>query len=111
MRTKIMMLQVVFFFLFVISAGSLYAADCKSGTIVKVGVNPTTSTGASPYMVQIDCANDATWPGVLQLYLSDDLGDAGLATLLTAYSLQKTVWIRTLGVTTGSIATIIYVND
>lgn len=111
MRKKIMMLPVVLFFLLVISVNNMYAADCSSATIKRVGNNPTTASGASPYMVQLDCSNDATWSGTLTLYLSADLGDSGLATLLTAYSLGKTVWVRTLGVAPGSIVTIIYIND
>jgi hypothetical protein len=113
MRKKIMMLPVVLFFFFVFSVNNIYAADCASATIKRVGNNPATggAFGASPYMVQLDCSNDATWPGAPTLYLSADLGEAGLATLLTAYSLGKTVWVRTLGVTPGSIVTIIYMND
>lgn len=98
--------------MFVCSASSVYAADCGDATIVKVGTNPVSgSSGASPYMVQLDCANDTVWSGVLTLYLSQDLGDSGLATLLSAYSMGKSVWVRTLGTDPGSIITIIYVND
>ena len=112
MRKKFMMLPVVLFFLFFISVSNIYAADCASATIKKVGNNPVSgASGASPYMVQLDCSNDATWRGTLTLYLSADLGESGLATLLTAYSLGKTVWVRTLGVTAGSIVTIIYMNN
>ena len=111
MLKKIVMLPVIFFFLVVVSASNLYAADCSSATIKRVGNNPSSSAAASPYMTQLDCADDATWPGTLTLYLSNDLGDSGLATLLTAYSLGKTVWVRTLGTTPGSIISIIYIND
>jgi hypothetical protein len=98
--------------MFVVSVNNLYAADCASATIKRLGTNPVTgSTGASPYMVQLDCSADTIWPGTLTLYLSEDLGDSGLATLLTAYSLGKTVWVRTLGVTAGSIISVIYIND
>ncbi len=94
-------------------AASASAVDCASAKIMRVGVNPVTGTGgASNYMVQLDCADTpAAWHGVLTLYLSADLGDSGLATLLTAYSLGKTVWVRTAGIASGSIVNIIYVND
>jgi hypothetical protein len=112
MRKKIMMLPVVLFFLFFISLSNIYAADCASATIKKVGNNPVSAkSGASPYVVSLDCSTDATWPGSRIFYLSADLGESGLATLLTASSLGKTVWVRTLGVTAGSIVTIIYMND
>ena len=88
------------------------AADCASAAIKRIGVNPVTgSAGASPYMVQLDCASDSIWSGTLTLYLSTDLGESGLATLLTAYSLGKTVWARSLGTTPGSIVTVLYIND
>lgn len=112
MYKKILMVPAVLFFLFVISANTLYAADCSSAEIKRVGDNPATgAAGASSYMVQLDCASDAIWRGTLTLYLSEELGDSGLATLLTAYSLGKTVWVRTLGVDPGSIVTVIYLND
>ena len=108
-----MMLPVVLFFLIVTIANNIYAADCSIATIKRVGTNPTSSyaSGATPYTVQLDCSNDSVWAGSLTLFLSSELGESGLATLLTAYSLGKTVWVRTLGVTGGSIVTIIYMND
>jgi len=112
MLKKFMILPVVLFALYVFSANNLYAADCGFATIKKIGNNPLlTNTGASPYMARLDCNDDSIWPGEIAFYLSQDLGDAGLATLLTAYSLGKTVWVRTLGVTTGSIITVVYLND
>jgi hypothetical protein len=113
MRKKIMMLPVALFFLIVISANNIYAADCAFATIKRVGSNPTSSiaAGASPYVVTLDCSDDTKWSGNVAFYLSADLGDSGLATLLTAYSLGKTIWVRTLGITPGSIVTIVYMND
>ena len=96
--------------IFVVCTSNIYAADCSSATITRLGNNPASSV-ASPFMVQLDCADDAIWPGTLTLYLSNDLGEAGLATLLTAYSLGKTVWARTQGTVPGSIVSIIYIND
>jgi len=108
----ILFFAIIVSFLLVVGASNVFAADCASAVIKRVGSNPSIgATGSSPYMVQLDCSTDSVWPGTLTLYLSSDLGDGGLATLLTAYSLGKTVWVRTLGITSGSIVTIIYVND
>jgi len=88
------------------------AVDCASAAIKKIGVNPTwPGTGASKYFVQLDCVDDTKWAGTISFYLSEDLGDAGLATMLTAYSLGKNLWIRTAGVATGSLVTVLYMND
>ena len=93
------------------TAISVNAADCEQATIKMVGVNPAnTTTGASDYFVRMDCANDATWPGIISFYLSSDLGDSGLATLLTATSLNLPVWVRTSGIAPGSLVTVIYMN-
>ncbi|WP_319549703.1 hypothetical protein [Desulfogranum marinum] len=88
-----------------------YAVDCARATIKKVGTNPTLNTGASPYMVQLSCSKESAWEGISTFYLSTDLGDSGLATLLTAYSMNKTLWVRALGSKSGSIITVIYMND
>ena len=59
----------------------------------------------------VNISNDSAWSDTMLFYLSEDLGDSGLATLLAAYSMGKTIWVRTLGATPGSIISIIYVND
>ena len=81
--------------------------------IKKIGVSPGAGgAGSAGYMVQLDdTGSPQAWSGTVQFYLSDDLGDSGLATLLTAYSLGKTVWARTAGTTPGSLITILYMND
>jgi hypothetical protein len=38
------------------------------------------------------------------------MGDQGLATLLTAFSLGKPIWVRVAGVTSGSVLEIAYMN-
>lgn len=112
MLKKIMILPVLLCSLFLFSANNLFAADCGYATIKKIGINPLLGiTGASPYMVRLDCSDDSVWSGDVAFYLSEDLGEPGLATLLTAYSLGKTLWVRTLGVASGSIVTVIYTND
>jgi hypothetical protein len=43
--------------------------------------------------------------------LSSELGNQGLAVLLTAYSLGETVWVRIAGdASSGSLITIIFMN-
>jgi len=109
-RKLICTIVVAFLSLCVISP--VIAADCASATIKKIGVNPTwTGSGASNYFVRLDCSDDTKWAGVVSFYLSEDLGDSGLATMLTAYSLEKTLWIRTAGIATGSLVTVLYMND
>jgi|GEM_PF-2867045 hypothetical protein len=98
---------------FVALAGQALAADGTRCVIKRVGVSPGAGgTASSGYMVQLDdTGSPEAWPGTVQFYLSKDAGDSALATLLTAYSLGKTVWVRTLGTAPGSLISIIYMND
>ena len=59
--------------------------DIPICSIVKIGADPRFE--GPP--VQLDCPSDTTWSGNRQFYLSSDLGNQGLAVLLTAYSLAK----------------------
>ncbi len=92
------------------------AADIGSATITKVGFYPNVSAGSSGGIAFLDESNDAHWGGSRMFYLSDALGNQGLATLLTAYSMGKTVFVRIGGSSgadpvAGSLVNIIYVND
>ena len=88
-----------------IANAAVDAADCQ---IMRVGSDPRFQ-GA---MVQLDDLTDTRWTGIRQFYLSSTLGNQGLATLLTAYSLGKTVWVRIAGDgAPGSLIEIIFVND
>ena len=82
--------------------------DSGQNTIIKVGADPRFE-GA---MVQLDDLTDNKWTGVRQFYLSSALGNQGLATLLTAYSMGKTIWVRIVGDgSPGSLVEIIFVNE
>lgn len=85
------------------------ALDVSIARIVKVGYNAAME-GAT---VQLeDMRANPAWTGVRQFYLSAGLGNRGLATLLTAYSLQKTVWVRIEDPgDPGSLISVIYIND
>lgn len=81
--------------------------DVPICSIVKIGVDPRFE--GSP--VQLDDQSDVRWTGARQFYLSSDLGNQGLAVLLTAYSLGETVWVRIAGdASSGSLIKIIFVN-
>ncbi|RJX18236.1 MAG: hypothetical protein C4575_11055 [Desulforudis sp.] len=112
MKKRVILLVSLFAFLLAFAGQSL-AADGSKCLIKKIGVSPGAGgTGSSGYMVQLDdTAVPEAWVGTVQFYLSTDLGDSGLATLLTAYSLGKTVWVRTLGTAPGSLISIIYMNN
>jgi len=63
-------------------------------------------------MVQLeDVGGSPAWAGVRQSYLSAILGNGGLATMLTAFSLGENVFVRIAGTgQEGSLITIIFVN-
>ena len=62
-------------------------------------------------ILQLDDQSDTVWVGARTFYLHPDLGKAGYATLLTAYSLGKTVKVKIEGTATaGSLITHIYLN-
>jgi len=85
--------------------------DVSSAQIVRSGYYP--GAAGCGYMVKlVDQAGSPAWSGGRQFYLSSNLGNTGVATLLTAYSLGKTVWVRIAGAAeAGSLITIIYIND
>ena len=84
------------------------ALDVRICTIVKIGADPRFE--GPP--VQLVDTSGANWTGPRQFYLSSTLGNQGLAVLLTAYSLDKTVWVRIAGDgSSGSLLEIIFVNE
>jgi hypothetical protein len=89
-------------------ANMAQALDVASARIARIGIDPRFE-GA---MVQlIDQADQPAWSGTRQFYLSSDMGDGGLATILTAFSLGENVWVRIAGdAAAGSLITIVFVN-
>lgn len=78
---------------------------------MKIGFNPsfdnaTTSGG----VIQLDCNDDTKWSGTVQFYMTANLGDQGLATILTAFAMSKPIWARTSGPASGDLLQIVYVN-
>jgi hypothetical protein len=82
--------------------------DVTDCTIVKIGADPRFE-GAP---IQLIDNSGTHWTSNRQFYLSSTLGNQGLAVLLTAYSMGKTVWVRIAGDgSSGSLIKIIFVND
>jgi hypothetical protein len=87
------------------------ALDCAVVSINRIGVDPRFE--GPP--IQLKDVNGVCWgsPGaVRQFYLSSSLGNQGLATILSAYSMDKTLWVRVAGDgSAGSLITVLFIND
>lgn len=82
--------------------------DVAKARVARTGVHPTLGT-----MVQlIDLTASPKWTGMRQFWLNPNLGNQGVATLLTAFSTGKSVWVRIAGTgTAGSLINILYINE
>jgi len=86
--------------------------DVAKAQIDRIGLyNPNATRGA--YVQLTDLSDSPAWTGSRQFFLSQTpLGKEGLATLLTAYSMGKTIWVRIAGDASAlSLITVIYIND
>jgi hypothetical protein len=113
MKLKKMSISIVFIMAALslcVLPGKANAYDCKKCTITRLGMNPGAFGTTDGFFVQLDDA-DNEWTGPMVFYLSDTLGKAGWATVLTGYSLGKTMWVRMVDTTPGSLITIVYIND
>lgn len=113
-RKNISLLAVVMIFGLAGFAGTAEASvDVRFAKVERIGPDPRLVTELnSGYMVQLtDTSANPAWPGVRQFYLAADLGNTGVATLLTAFSLGETVWVRIDGnAEVGQRIRIIFVN-
>jgi hypothetical protein len=81
--------------------------DVPACSILMVGVDPQFE---GPTVI-LDDLNDAAWQGARQFYLTSELGNQGLAVLLTAFSLNNTIYVRIAGdASAGSLIIGIVVN-
>ena len=85
--------------------------DCAQCTATRLGMYPGQFGTTDGFMVQVDDAASTHWTGSRTFYLNDALGKAGWATVLSAYSLGKTLWLRIADTTAGSLITIVHIND
>lgn len=93
----------------VMGINSVYAATCTNGAITRVVVlNEAPSGESSQYKIQLNCdeyANERNY------YLSSTIGDSGYATVLTAISLTKTLYMEMTGTASGSLVTLLRMNN
>jgi hypothetical protein len=84
--------------------------DIASARIVMIGTY--LSGGAAGIVVTItDEGAQPLFQGNRQYYLHPDLGKEGYATLLTAFSMDKNVYVRVESLDPLSLITIIYCNQ
>ena len=100
--------------LIVFSSSTLFSTaahadiDVFTAKIVRLGIDPRFE---GPMVQLEDVGSSPQWSGVRQYYLSSTLGNGGLATMLTAFSLGESVFVRIVGDgSEGSLVTIIFVN-
>lgn len=108
MIKKMMLVAIVG--LAMVLSGNAFAVDLDGATIERIGVNPGVSTATTSS--NIIFVKHSSFSGTLQCVLTTDLGDAGLATALTALSLGNPVWLRvgSTDITAVTTATIMYLN-
>ena len=93
------------------------AQICQSANITKVGVLPANqSATASKYTIRIDCVDDGAtdalpWPGERMFMLTQELGDSGYATALTALSLNQPVYVKVESTKWWSLLSVLYVDS
>ena len=92
--------------------------DCSSAEIMMIGSAPGYG-GAGSDGIKVSLKNKSghtvgtDWNNNTErmFFLTDDLGDRGLAILLTAMSLDKPVWVRIAGnAEVNSLISVIFLN-
>ena len=96
----------------ILFTGNAFAADLDGAIIKRIGVNPDVAGATTSQNIIFVTHASVTGGNALQCVLSSELGDAGLATALTAMSLGQPVWLRVGSVDSTKVttATILYLN-
>lgn len=102
--------------IFVLPTVASAVVNCAKVSVVRIGFYPGVTVqnpNASGAIVQLKDLVGTCWSGgTRQFYLSSDLGNPGLATLLAGYSMDKTFWAQVGGTAqTGSLVLVLYIND
>jgi hypothetical protein len=84
--------------------------DCKKCTITKLAVRPGVAETTYGFMVKVEDAA-GEWNNSRTFYLSEELGKAGWATILLAYSMGKTLRLRLADTVPGSFITQVQISN
>jgi len=84
------------------TVSSAVLVQCKTATIEQAGIVPSRANAdnnVSKYVIKATCVGEANtnpvkWNGSINFTLSEDIGDAGYATALTALSTGGTLWLN-----------------
>jgi hypothetical protein len=85
--------------------------DCVQCTIIKLGMKPGTHGTTDGFNIRVEDAAGEWGDRPRTFYLDDTLGKAGWATVLTAYSMGKTLYLRLVDTIPGSLITVVLIND
>ena len=108
-RTSIFLSAIVCALLIFSVSNSFADVEVKVARIDLVG-SATLPSGRPPINLT-DMSATPKWTGSRQFFISDTIGNSGLATALTALSLEKTVWVVIADPgTSGSLIKNIYVS-
>jgi len=93
------------------TSSAFAAVLCSTATIVSSGIAPfRANESRSPYVVKLDCKNNSKWNGAVSFCLTSDLGESGYATILTAQSLGKPLFVKVSDSAPGSLVESIYLK-
>lgn len=108
---KVVMLAVMGMLGMVMSAGNSFAVDCDGMQIVSTGTTPYTASGLF-VKVKNTIANGCGAVGSQHTYyLATNNTDATYATILTALSLGKTLFLQVAGTANGSLLNVTSVKQ
>ncbi len=93
------------------TSSAFAAVLCSTATVVQSGIAPfRANESRSPYVVRLVCKNNTKWKGAVSFCLTSDLGESGYATILTAQSLGKPLFVKVSDSTPGSLVQSLYLK-
>jgi len=115
MKKFAMLLVVLVGTVLIVSPSIVNAFDISAAQITRLGIYPNMTPTSSTPVFLTDTAAQPQFSAGTMFYLHNSCGNEGLATLLTAFSMDKTIWVRIIGEggapAPGDYITILYVNQ
>lgn len=110
MKTKLLVLMLLMGF----GSQLAFAGDHSSCVIKKLGVFPSLASPAlsrSGYPIFLSCSDIHGSDQQVMYFLGEDMGNPGLATALTAFALNKSVWVRITSDAPGGLISVMYLSQ